>query len=127
LTIESLDFPSIFTSEQIQFIMGCVLERAQAIFGDSLKDVILYGSYARGDYKEWSDVDIMILADGDEKTCRTLQKAIRSALVELDYHMNGLLSIKVTPNQRFEYFGMEYPFYANVIKEGVRYYRSSAD
>ena len=31
------------------------------ILGADLKKIILYGSYARGDYRENSDVDIMVL------------------------------------------------------------------
>jgi predicted nucleotidyltransferase len=31
------------------------------IYGDKLKAVYLYGSYARGDYRPGSDVDVMIL------------------------------------------------------------------
>lgn len=31
------------------------------IYGDKLKAVYLYGSYARGDYREGSDVDVMLL------------------------------------------------------------------
>ena len=31
------------------------------ILGENLKKVILYGSYARGDYTENSDIDIMVL------------------------------------------------------------------
>ncbi len=31
------------------------------IYGDKLKAVYLYGSYARGDYHQGSDVDVMIL------------------------------------------------------------------
>ncbi len=30
------------------------------IYGESLKTVILYGSYARGDFRPDSDIDIMI-------------------------------------------------------------------
>ena len=31
------------------------------IYGEQLKAVYLYGSYARGDYRQGSDVDVMIL------------------------------------------------------------------
>lgn len=35
--------------------------RLVRIYGDQLKAVYLYGSYARGDYQAGSDVDVMIL------------------------------------------------------------------
>ena len=39
------------------------LSEVQKIYGSHLKRVILYGSYARGDYTADSDVDIMMLVD----------------------------------------------------------------
>ena len=39
------------------------INEVKKILGDRLKKVILYGSYARGDYNKKSDVDIMILTD----------------------------------------------------------------
>ena len=36
------------------------------IYGHHLKQVILYGSYARGDYTKDSDVDLVLLVDLDE-------------------------------------------------------------
>jgi predicted nucleotidyltransferase len=35
----------------------------QRIYGDKMKAVYLYGSYARGDYRQGSDVDVMVLLD----------------------------------------------------------------
>ena len=35
--------------------------QVKEILGENLVQVILYGSYARGDYRENSDIDIMIL------------------------------------------------------------------
>ncbi|MCX6215553.1 nucleotidyltransferase domain-containing protein [Spirosoma sp.] len=37
----------------------------QDIYGDRLGDVVLYGSYARGDYDE-SDIDLMILLNDED-------------------------------------------------------------
>ena len=39
-----------------EFING-----VKKILGDRLKKIILYGSFARGDYNDSSDIDIMIL------------------------------------------------------------------
>ncbi|WP_456367169.1 nucleotidyltransferase domain-containing protein, partial [Thermococcus sp.] len=34
-------------------------------FGDSIEEVILFGSYARGDYDEESDIDLLIIGKVD--------------------------------------------------------------
>ena len=36
-------------------------QQVKKLLGQKLDKVILYGSYARGDYNEHSDIDIMIL------------------------------------------------------------------
>ena len=40
------------------FVEGCT-----KILGKRLKKIILYGSYARGDYNSSSDIDILVLTD----------------------------------------------------------------
>lgn len=120
MNIQAIDFPSIFTEEQLSYIGQSVVETAHQVCGDSLRDVILYGSYARGDYQEWSDVDIMILADADDMECQQLDNKISKNLYNLDHHMNLLLSVIVMPFSRFERMKPDYPFYKNVDNEGKR-------
>ena len=120
MTNEMIDFPSIFTEEQISYITKTVAEKAKEVYGGVLRDVILYGSYARGDFEEGSDVDIMIIADADDSVCRKLGGELRDELRDLDYHMNGLLSLIEEPHSRFERMKNYYPFYTNVMKEGVK-------
>jgi len=36
----------------------------RAVFGDRLRELRLFGSYARGDADEDSDVDVLVLIDG---------------------------------------------------------------
>ena len=47
----------------IQALLSGYLTGLQQIYKSHLKSVILYGSYARGDYTVDSDIDIMILVD----------------------------------------------------------------
>jgi uncharacterized protein len=47
--------------ERIRKIMKELKEGLIRIYGDKLKELYLYGSYARGDYRQSSDVDVMIL------------------------------------------------------------------
>ena len=55
-------------SQKVQSLLLQYLTEVRKIYGSHLKSVILYGSYARGDYTKDSDIDIMILVDlPDEK------------------------------------------------------------
>ena len=45
----------------IKHIINNFIEELQTILGKRIKKVMLYGSYARGDYNNNSDIDIMIL------------------------------------------------------------------
>jgi len=48
-----------------------VKSELQTLYGKRLAKLILYGSYARGDYHEGSDIDfLVVLKDDDIKTDR---------------------------------------------------------
>ncbi len=47
----------------ISQIISIFNEKVKDVLGNRLKKIILYGSYARGDFNDSSDVDIMILTD----------------------------------------------------------------
>lgn len=92
------------------------------IYGTHLKQVILYGSYARGDYNSDSDVDIMILLDLSDMDI----KAYRHQLSDMtfDFNMNYDTDIKpiAKSEEHFHKWIENYPFYTNVNKEGVTLY-----
>ena len=65
------------------------------MIGKNLKQVILYGSYARGEQDkngEISDIDIMILVDLTEKDIKHLEKKILDYSYDLDLKYDILLS-----------------------------------
>jgi hypothetical protein len=37
----------------------------QSLYGDRLNGIVLFGSYARGDYDEESDIDLMMLLNDE--------------------------------------------------------------
>ena len=63
-------------SDNITYIMNEIAKTSKRVFGNKLHSVVLYGSYARGDYNTESDVDIMILADVNEKDLSFYRKPL---------------------------------------------------
>lgn len=92
------------------------------IIGKNLKQVILYGSYARGEQDEngeISDIDIMILVDLTEEKIKELEKKVIDYSYDLDLEYDILLSPIIENienyNSRIRYI----TFYQNIKKEGV--------
>ena len=54
--------------------------KVRKILGKNLKQVILYGSYARGDYTEDSDIDIMVLTTLTDKEIEQIETEIYDLL-----------------------------------------------
>ena len=87
-----------------------------------MKKIILYGSYARGDFREDSDVDVMILVDLNDEEIR----AKRRLLSEVTFAFSYDDEIEIMPIvKNFEFFNRwigANPFYNNVNNEGVELY-----
>lgn len=104
-------------------VMSNLLERyigeVKNLFGSSLRQVILYGSYARGDYREDSDVDVMILVDLTDMEIKEYQRKLSD--LTFDFNMDNDLDIKpIVKNEgHFLKWIQNYPFYSNVKREGV--------
>ncbi|MDR1272476.1 MAG: nucleotidyltransferase domain-containing protein [Clostridiales Family XIII bacterium] len=99
-----------------------VVKAAEAELGDRLSDVILYGSYARGDNREWSDIDVMVLVETDDFEANYIKNILMDRLWRLIYETNLLLSIIVVSASRYEQYKDILPFYTNVAREGRRVY-----
>ena len=100
-------------------------EILQKIYGKHLKKVILYGSYARGDYNDQSDIDIMLLVD----LTAAEMDAYADQLSDLGFEYNVDYDIWMMPvvknKQHFEKWAEAYPFYAHVQREGVILYEAA--
>lgn len=106
--------------QSIQAILIRYTKELLKIYGTCLKSVILYGSYARGDYTSDSDIDIMILLNLSDLEI----KDYRHQLSDLTYDFNMENNLDIKPIAKsFEHFTKwlgVYPFYTNVNKEGVK-------
>ena len=102
-------------NKEIQAFVNQVKE----ILGKRLKKVILYGSYARGDYNKQSDVDIMILTDLSFEEIEEYRDRISEIADDLDFGSGILLSPVRKKIEKYNSRISFVPFYKNVEREGV--------
>lgn len=109
----------------IQTLLTGYLAEIRKIYGGHLKSVILYGSYARGDFTPDSDVDIMILVDLADEELEKYSDEL--AEVGFDYNVSyGIWIMPVVRNQNhFKHWVKACPFYENVQREGVKLYETA--
>ena len=89
------------------------------LLGEKLTKVIVYGSYARGDYRDNSDVDIMILVKMTDEEIRTVKNDIYDLAFEVEMNTGIEISPVIKNEEQYEYWVDTLPFYRNVRDEGV--------
>lgn len=97
------------------------IDRVNKLLGKRVKKIILYGSYARGDYNENSDIDIMILTDLTNEEIIEYRELVSNIAfdIEFDTNFEVMISPLVKNIEKFEYWLKALPFYMNVQREGV--------
>lgn len=107
---------------QMKDMLKQYISEIQRLYGAHLHQIILYGSYARGDFTPDSDIDLMILLDLSDSEIKEYGQ--RLAYMTYDFNLDHDTDIKpiVKDKNHFEKWVINYPFYANVCKEGVVLY-----
>lgn len=84
--------------------------KVRRILGKNLKQVILYGSYARGDYTEDSDIDIMVLTTLTDKEIEQIETEIYDLAFDylMDYGVD--ISVVIKNEEQFNYWLGALPF-----------------
>jgi uncharacterized protein len=102
----------------IRKLMKELKEGLVRIYGDKLKAVYLYGSYARGDYREGSDVDVMILLD-DYRNYWNQQKKISQLASDVSLKYDLTVSCIFIKELQWKNSSNERPLIYNIHKDGV--------
>lgn len=101
-------------------IMQQFASSLRKLLGNTLDSVIVYGSYARGDYSELSDIDVMILVTLTEGKIKKISDKISDMAFEYLMKFGVDISPVVTNIDHFNYWVDNLPYYRNVRDEGVR-------
>lgn len=104
---------------RIDKILNKFIIEISKLIGNRLKKVILYGSYARGDYDKNSDIDVMILTDFNDNELAEYRTKIRNIACDLEFENDVIISPIVRNIEKYNNRINIVPFYMNVQKEGV--------
>jgi len=104
----------------LENILKILEQRLTTIFGLKLKKIILFGSYARGDYNNESDVDILMVID--EEHLSSYNTTLSQIELEFFSKYNLLFSIITENENYFDTNAARLPFLKNVNEEGVLVY-----
>ena len=99
-----------------------LVKKSQNIYGNKLKTVILFGSVARGDNDEFSDIDVMLLVEMNDHELKNHRRQLLDMVFELDMKYGVLLAVVDQSSEHFEKWESVVPFYQNVRREGVLCY-----
>lgn len=109
----------------MQDLIKQYVEEVKKIYGSHVRQIILYGSYARGDFRPDSDVDIMILVDMSDLELKAYAQQL--SYMTYDFNMDHDTDIKpiAKSEAHFNKWIVNYPFYSNIHKEAGSFVWSS--
>ena len=108
--------------ENIKKMLAELAESLQQVYGDKLKTIVLYGSVARGTQTDDSDIDIMVLIDGNNDELRQYDDKLNDVSTDFSLKYLKVLSVVDISYQEYEDWRNLSPFYKNVSEEGVILY-----
>ena len=105
---------------EVRTIIAQLRERLSIIFPQEQFDIILFGSYARHDADDESDIDVMFLVNSSRQTIQEKHWQIGEAAAEvlMDF---GIVVSPIVENRAYYHANADLlPFFRNVQREGVR-------
>lgn len=106
----------MYRHPQLDQILTELRDGLEALYGERLAKLVLYGSQARGDAEEYSDMDVLVVLKGEGD--RTQERRRTSHLIaDLSLKYNTVISRR--PVSVDEYDSAENPLLTNIHMEGV--------
>ena len=95
------------------------------IYGDVIEEIILYGSYVRGQEVPEADIDIAVilrLPDTDE-----LHRKMIDIVVDNELDLEITLSVITIEEDNLNEWKSTLPFYKNLLKEGISIWKNERE
>ena len=102
--------------EDLRQLLEQLGERLREFYGERYAGLILFGSYARGDWTEHSDVDLLLLLEGEVSSSREIMRS-SDVIYPLALESGHLLTL--VPVSLEAYHASQEPLFWNVRAEGI--------
>ena len=118
LFIEGSD--SMLDKEKLQIINNETVKAVLSV-SDKVTKIILFGSQARGDSEEGSDIDILVVTDVSEEQLSKIKRDMRHYADDICLEYDEVVSLIIST--KIEYDTMQHMlFYKNVARDGIVLY-----
>lgn len=107
-------------NDMLRDILCSIKQGYKQVYGDDIMDIYLYGSYARGDYEQDSDIDFVAIVKGNRLDLQKKLKVMWDIAADLGLENDIVISPTVIPYNEFLQYQEKLPYYRNIIKEGVK-------
>ncbi|MCD7765180.1 MAG: nucleotidyltransferase domain-containing protein [Lachnospiraceae bacterium] len=107
------------TRSELSKILNELAKSYRNTYGNNLQKIILYGSYARGDYREDSDIDVAAIVKGSRRELQEELKKVWDISHDLGLEYGTIVSPTVIPYDEYEGLKEDLPYYRNIELEGV--------
>lgn len=108
----------------IQLVTREVVDKVLELLQDKVDRIILYGSYARGDFNSESDIDVLVLLNCSEHELREYRRAVSVIASRISLEREMEISLLLKDKATYEQWMDAVVFYQNVEREGVLLYEN---
>ena len=105
--------------QQFQTVVNDVVSGVTTLLSDKLDSLLLYGSYARGDFDDDSDIDFLALVDANEKELPLYRKPVSRIASRAGLNNDVMVSITLIDRDTFQQYHETLPFFKRISSEGV--------
>ncbi len=102
--------------DDLQALLGQLDRELAALYGERYQGLVLFGSYARAEADEGSDVDLLVLLEGEVKRWK---EYLRAEPITWPLSLESGYVLSLMPVNVEDYRSAWKPFLMNARKEGM--------
>jgi len=109
-------------SKVLKHINNSIVSTATGMKNASVYKVVLFGSYARQDNTDESDIDYMVILDNPKEQIKEFKREMINATDRLSLDNDVVISLLVRDKESFVSLQDKLPLYKNIMREGIALY-----